>query len=192
MNVRSPVLVLTLGLILVTWFPGNAHALQDREHLTPQEVDHVKDAQVLDKRIEVFLKAAERRLLALKLGETPNAKQAKKDSESWGELPTGTRAQLVGDIARILDEAITNIDDVSARDEKNPLLPKALRKLAAGASRIVEELKPLAAQAQGDEMNSFDQLTENAETIVQAASKLAPPSEEKKGKNKTEKTKDSN
>ncbi|MDQ2977550.1 MAG: hypothetical protein M3R69_19335 [Acidobacteriota bacterium] len=192
MNARSSILLLTIGLISIISSGASARSLQARDHLTPQEVDLVKDAQILDKRIEVFIKAADRRLLALKIGEAPTAKQAKKDSETWGELPTGTRAQLVSDIARILDEATTNIDDVSSRDEKNPLLPKALRNLAAAATRIVDQLKPLAAQAQGDEANSFDQLTENAEAIIQAASKLPPPSVEQKGKSKTGKTKDTN
>jgi hypothetical protein len=192
MNARFSILLLTIGLTFIICSTASARSLQARDHLTPQEVDLVKDAQILDKRIEVFIKAADRRLLALKIGEAPTAKQSKKDSETWGELPTGTRAQLVGDIARILDEATTNIDDVSSRDEKNPLLPKALRNLAAAATRIVNQLKPLAAQAQGDEANSFDQVTENAEAIVQAASKLPPPSVEPKGKSKTGKTKDTN
>ena len=82
----------------------------------------------------------------------------------------------MSDISRIFDEAITNIDDVSARDEKNPLIPKALRKLAAAASRIVEQLKPMAGQIKGDsETSTFDQLTENAESIIQAANKLPQP-----------------
>jgi len=169
-----------------------ASAFQGREHLTSQEIDLVKDAQMLDKRIDVFIKAADRRLLALTGANPPSAKQLKKDSESWGELPTGSRAELISDIARIFDEAITNIDDVSARDENNPLIAKALRNLAGAASRIVAQLKPAEAQAKDDaELNSFDQLAENAESIVQAAHKLPPPVE-KKGKSKTEKPKATN
>ena len=194
MTARTPILlliaVLTLSLCSV------AAAFQAREHLTPQEIELVKDAQILDKRIDVFIKAADRRMLVLNGGgpEAATAKQLKKDSETWGELPTGSRAELIGDVAGIFDEAITNIDDVSSRDEKNPLIPKALRKLAAAASRIVEQLKPAEAQAKGDaELSSFDQLAENADAIIQAASKLAPPlPAEKKGKTKTEKPKDTN
>ena len=96
-----------------------------REHLTPQEIDLVKEAQALDKRIDVFIKCVERRLMVINNSAAANAKQLKKDSERWGELPTGSRAELVGDIARIFDEAITNIDDVSARDERNPLIAKS-------------------------------------------------------------------
>jgi hypothetical protein len=190
MNARLSILLLTCVVSLVCC--SAAVGFQAREHLTAQEIDLIKDAQVLDKRIDVFIKAAERRLLALNGTDATSAKQLKKDSESWGELPSGTRAELIGDIARIFDEAITNIDDVSARDENNPLIAKALRKLAVAASRIVEQLKPAEAKAKSDaELNSFDQLTENAESILQAANKLPPPVE-KKGKGKGEKPKATN
>jgi hypothetical protein len=186
MITRASILLLTVVLILSLC--SLATAFQAREHLTPQEIELVKDAQVLDKRIDVFIKAAERRVLALNGSDATSAKQLKKDSESLGELPAGSRAELIGDIARIFDEAITNIDDVSLRDENNPLIPKALRKLAGAATHIVEQLKPAEAQAKGNtELNSFDQLTENAESILQAANKLPPPAAEKKGKSKTEK-----
>jgi len=194
MKARPSVPLPALFLILV--FCSAAIGFQAREHLTLQEIDLVKDAQVLDKRIEVFIKAADRRVLSLNgtNGNNPtNAKQLKKDSESWGDLPSGTRAELIGDIAGIFDEAITNIDDVSARDEHNPLIAKSLRNLAAAASRIVEQLKPAEAQATGEaELNSFDQLTENAESILQAANRLPPPTVEKKGKTKPEKVKATN
>ena len=187
MSKRLRILLLSLGFILALSSRGEAILLQGRDHLTPQEVDLVKDAQVLDKRIEIFIKAADRRMLVINSSAEANAKQLKKDSEKWGELPTGTRAELMSDVSRIFDEAITNIDDVSSRDEKNPLIPKALRKLAAAASRIVEQLKPIAAQIKGDsELSTFDQLTENAESIIQAANKL-PAATEKKAKGKTEK-----
>jgi len=183
--------LLTVVLIFTLCF-SPAIGFQAREHLTPQEIDLVKDTQILDKRIGVFIKAADRRVLALNGTDASSAKQLKKDSESWGELPSGTRAELIGDIARIFDEAITNIDDVSARDQNNPLIPKAVRNLAAAASRIVEQLRPAEARAKDDaELSSFEQLTENAESIVQAAGKLPPPVE-KKGKSKTEKPKATN
>ena len=184
MTARTPILLLTIVLALS--FCSVATGFQARDHLTPQEIQLVRDTQILDKRIDVFIKAADRRMLLLNSAgpDVATTKQLKKDSETWGELPTGSRAELIGDIARIFDEAITNIDDVSLRDEKNPLIPKALRKLAAAASRIVEQLKPAEAEAKGDaELSSFDQLVENAEAILQAASKLpAPTGAEKKEK----------
>lgn len=160
---------------------------QQRDHLTPQEVDLVKEAQILDKRIDVFIKAAGRRVFVLKGGTAataPNPKQLKKDAEKWGELPTGSRAELVSDVARILDEAITNIDDVSSRDERNPLIAKSLRKLAAAVNTIMAELKPLSVEAKSDaESASFELLNEDAQSILEAVLKL-PPEVEKKAKAK--------
>ena len=182
MITRLLLLLVLPGLVL---FAATANA-QTRDHLTPQEVDLVKEAQVLDKRIDVFIKAASRRVIVLNGGAaTPvNTKQAKKEAELWGELPTGSRAELVSDIARIFDEAITNIDDVSARDERNPLIGKSLRKLAQAVNTIMEQLKPLSAGAKGDaEIASFEMLNEDAQSILEAATKL-PPEVEKKGKAK--------
>ena len=161
-----------------------AATLQKRDHLTAKEVDLVKEAQVLDKRIDVFIKAAERRLIVINNSAAANAKQLKKDSERWGELPTGSRAELVSDIARILDEAITNIDDVSSRDERNPLIPKALRKLAQSVNAMMAQLKPLSADAKGEaEVASFELFNDDARSILEAANKLPPEVDKKAKKN---------
>ena len=169
-------LVLCLGIVA-------AAAIPQRDHLTPQEVDLIKEAQVLDKRIDVFIKAAERRLMVINNTAAANAKLLKKDSERWGELPTGSRAELVGDIARIFDEAITNIDDVSARDERNPLISKSLRKLATAVNMIMGQLKPLSVEAKSDaEIASFELLHEDAQSILEAANKLPPEVDPKKAK----------
>jgi hypothetical protein len=174
MTQRTLLCLAQLGLFLSCCLSAAAYSPQARDYLTPKEVDLVKDAQELDKRIDVFIKAANRRLVVIK-GLDTNTKELKKDAEFWGDLPTGTRSQLVGDIARILDSAIDNIDDVSYRDEKNPALPRVLRKLAGAASNISEQLKPLqVGAADPAEVRNFDELMDNAETIVQAASKLGP------------------
>lgn len=159
-------------------------ALAQRDYLTPQEVDLVKEAQILDKRIDVFIRAAERRLIVINSSAAANAKQLKKESERWGELPTGSRAELVSDIARIIDAAIDNIDDVSMHDERNPLIGKSLRKLSTSVNSIMTQLKPLSAQAKGEaEIASFEQLNEGVQSITEATAKL-PPEVEKKAKNK--------
>ena len=83
---------LTLGFFLLLAFPVaiSANVLQSRDHLTPQEIDLVKEAQELDKRTEVFVKAADRRLLVLTGATAGSEKQLEKHSEKWGELPTGS------------------------------------------------------------------------------------------------------
>lgn len=178
--------LLLLLFVLPLLFAQTVNA--QRDHLTPQEVDLVKDAQALDKRTEVFIKAADRRLLVLNGGTAvvANTKQAKKEAALWGDLPTGSRAELISDIAKILDEAITNIDDVSARDERNPLIAKSLRRLAQAVNTIMEQIKPMSTTAKGEaEIATFEELNENAQSILEAANKLPPPEVEKKTKTKS-------
>ena len=151
-----------------------------RDYLTPKEEDQVKEAQIIDKRIEVFIKVAERRLQALTNSSVAPSKQSQKDLEKWGELPTGTRAELIMDIANILDAAITNIDDVAVRDEKNALIPKALKKLAEAVIRFQPQLTSMREQTKDElERNAVGQAMGNIQEILEAAGKL-PPEEKKK------------
>src|SRR5678816_3480939 len=81
---------LALFSLLFLFITASHLVAQTRDHLTQQEVDLVKEAQILDKRIEVFVKAVERRMMVINGTATANAKQLKKDSELWGDLPTGS------------------------------------------------------------------------------------------------------
>ena len=171
-------------LLLVLCGNSPARALNlpaARDYLTPQEEERVKEAQILDKRIEVFIKVAERRLLILTAGNAAASKQLQKDLEKWGELPKGTRAELIMDIANVLDAAITNIDDVAMRDENNGLLPKALRKLADAATRFQAQLTAIGQQTQDrTELSAIEQVMEYVQEILSAANKLSSPPPEKK------------
>jgi hypothetical protein len=178
---------LLLLLVILCGAPLTARALT-RDFLTPQEVDLVKEAQVLDKRIEVFVKAAERRLLMLTGQTAPSDKQAQKDAEKWGALPTGTRTELIMDIANILDAAVTNIDDVALRDEKNALIPKALRKLAAAATRFQPQVASLNQQTQVvSEHRALEEVMTNIQEILEAAGRLPAEEEKQKEKGKSKK-----
>lgn len=182
-NLISVVVLLVASLSLLS----NDVLAQQRDHLTPQEVDLVKEAQILDKRIEVFIKAVERRVQVLNGVVPATTKKSKKEAELWGDLPTGSRSELVGDIARIFDEAITNIDDVSSRDERNPLVPKALRRLAQSVNEVMAQMRTLRDQAKTEaEIANFEMLNEDAKQILEAANKL-PPEVEKKDKKKEKK-----
>ncbi len=180
-------------LLLVLFAPicAFAHAASSatpatRDHLTAQEADLVREEQTLDRRTAVFVKAVERRFLVLTDANANAAKAVQKDSGKWGELPKGTRTELLNDIAKILDEAITNIDDVAERDAKNTMLPKSLRKLSEASTRFLAQLNTMRAATQSDdEREAIDQAIENAQAIVTAAQKLPPEtvkSKKEKGK----------
>src|SRR4029453_18555915 len=79
---------------------------QPRDHLTDKETDLIRFHQQLDKRIDVFIKAIDRRFAIINGLEQAKTKKVDKEEPEWGDLPKGSRAQLMGDIASILDEAI--------------------------------------------------------------------------------------
>jgi len=158
---------------------------QTREHLTDQETELVRFNQELDKRIDVFIKAMDRRFAIINGTAQPVAKKLMKDEPEWGDLPKGTHPELLGDIAGILDEAITNIDDVSRRDEKNPLISRALRKLTTAANGYLTQLATLRNQTKdADEQAAIERVADNANQIIEVGAKLPPQATEPDKKKK--------
>ncbi len=170
-----------VGLLLL----NGSVAAQARDHLTDQETDLVRFHQELDKRIEVFIRAMDRRFAIINGTAQPATKKLVKDEPEWGDVPRGTRVELLGDIAGILDEAITNIDDVSRRDEKNPLISRSLRKLTTTANGYLSQLAALKNQAKDpDEVAAIERVADNANQIIAVGNKLPPPSPESDKKKK--------
>lgn len=156
-------------------------AAQKRDHLTPEEVEHIRDNQELDKRTAVFVRAAERRLLAA-TDPAAAARQAEKDREKWGEFK-GSRADLFYDLSRILEEAVTNVDDVAARTPESPLLRKSLYTLSEAAGKFLPQLLPLRDSAQEEkERDYLERAIETAEEIVEAAKTHAVTAQDLKTK----------
>ena len=175
-----PLAGLLAGMI---FFAGNVQA--QRDHLTDAETELIRFYRELDKRIEVFIKAADRRFAIINGTTQPSTKKASKEEPDWGDVPKGTRAELLGDIAGILDEAITNIDDVSRRDEKNPLISRSLRKLTSAANGYLTQLNAMKARVTDpDEIAAIEHLGDQAKQIIEAGKKLpaASPDEDKKKK----------
>ncbi|HEX8399075.1 MAG TPA: hypothetical protein VF644_16685 [Pyrinomonadaceae bacterium] len=142
---------------------------QKRDHLTEAEIEIIRDTQELDLRTKVFVKAAERRFVAL--GVLTESKPAKKekDNSEWGAPPTGTRAELLGDIAKILEEAMNNLDNVWSREPKNPLVPKALKILSDAAARFQTQAASLDSKAASEkEREAVFQIKRDLENILQA------------------------
>ena len=179
------VLVIMPGVLFALFLITGPVAAQTRDHLTDQESELVRFHQELDKRIEVFIKAIDRRFAIIN-GTAPAAvKKLVKDEPDWGDPPKGTHTQLLGDIAGILDEAITNIDDVNRRDEKSPLISRSLRKLTARAQGYLTQLAALKNQAKDpDEAAAIDRVADNANQIIEVGGKLPPPSPEPTQKKK--------
>jgi hypothetical protein len=168
------------GMIFCT---GSVQA--QRDHLTDAETDLIRFYRELDKRTEVFIKAADRRFAIINGTAQPSTKKANKEEPEWGEVPKGSRAELLGDIAGILDEAITNIDDVSRRDEKNPLISRSLRKLTAAANGYLAQLNAMKAKiTDPDEVAAVERVGDQANQIVEAGKNLPAAAAEQDKKKK--------
>jgi hypothetical protein len=179
-------MLFALAVTLLLAPTGQAQS-NHRDHLSEQESEVVQNNQELDKRIDVFVKAVERRFAAIN-GVTMNIpKKTHKDGsvDDWGEPPKGTRAELIGDIAGLLDEAITNVDNVSLRDPKNPLIGPSVRKLAGAAKLFVPQLEAMRPNAKdADELAAIQHALENAQEIMDALKNVPAPVEDSNKKKK--------
>ena len=158
-------LCLTLLLVPAGW--GREQAQSKRDHLTEKEVALVREYHELDLRVEVFLRAARRRLLVL---ANPQATQKKKEEELWGPLPTGSQLELLHDYRRILEELEEKLDDALNLDPRNPLLKKALKKAREGAAGHLPELRSLPPRLSNQaEQKALALAIEEAERVAAAS-----------------------
>jgi hypothetical protein len=143
-----------------------------RDHLTLLESDRVREAREIERRMDVFIKVIERRLLALTDPQAAQSRQVQRDIEQWGELQTGTRLELLTDMARTLEEAITNIEDASTRPGAVPEhSQRALRKLSEASARFIAQLSPMRASLAEDspDREQLERTIEYAQEVVAAA-----------------------
>ncbi len=139
-----------LLLVLLCALPVYAQ----KDHLNEQEADRVREAQEIDKRTEVFLRIANRRLDALLGVETERlprkAKKSEDDpSQDYGPEPTGSRQELLVDYIKILEELMDKIDDAFER-RKRPELDKAIQILAEGCRKQKARLELLSHRLEGE------------------------------------------
>ncbi len=194
LSVANALMVFVILLFAFHFSSLTANA-QRRDFLTDAEIELVRDAQEIDRRIAVLVHAADRRFDLLKIDVSKPA--GKKESEEWGDLPKGERIDLLFDIKRLLQKAIDDIDNISERPDsailpdpeiKNPktladIFPVAVRSLAAAASRfkpaLEKELDSTTDQMQkGVILDSID----SCNAILESVTKLPAEVDKKKKK----------
>lgn len=179
-NFASPRLNGLLLVIFALFIVSHSTSAQTRDHLTNEEIELVRDVQELDYRMEIYVKAIDRRFMVLN-NDNSQAKQVAKDSEKWGELPKGTHLELLADIKKILQETIDKIDDVAAREEKSELIPYAIHILANGAQRFIPELEKFQATAtEKREKGVIADSLEFSNQIIEASAKIPKPTKKRK------------
>ena len=175
---------------------GAIFAQGKRDHLTDKETDVVRDTQEVDKRMEVFVKAIDRRLAVLSGSTVDPAKvnnkkpQKNVDGEilDWGDLPQGTHAQLFRDIELILDEAINNIDDIATREPDSKLMMRGVKVLGAACTRLMPQLKSFSEKTTNkEEKQSLLNAMEYAQSVLDSMGKVPADLDEKEQKESKDK-----
>ena len=165
---------------------------QRRDPMTEEEIELVRNSQDIDKRIDVLTKMIDRRFAAMGI-DVGGWKQSGKDQETWGDIRTGSKSQLLFDVRELLQKAIDDIDDVAMHNEntltqnktEGLLFPAAVRSLAAAATRYLGPLKTtLATTTDNRDKGLILASIEHCEAIIESVSKLPPETkpEKKKGK----------
>lgn len=180
--------------LLICTFCVLAVSAQRRDYMTEQEVEIVRESQDIDLRIAALTRMIDRRFLVLGINVS-GWKDAGKTSETWGELPQGTRAELLTDIRKILQKAVDDIDNLAANPSAAPIrdkgdkrakkdperFPNAVRDLAAAARRYVDPLKAEMDRSKDDrEKGAIIGSLDLCSQIIDAVAKL--PAEVKKAK----------
>lgn len=173
------------AVTLLASVPGNA---QRRDYLNEKEADLVRENQQIDLRIDILVKAADRRFMVLG-GQTEGPKDWQKTSETWGDMPTGTRAALLIDIEKILQKSIDDIDNVASHDGMaSKFFPKAVRALGKSAEKYLPVLKSALDKTKDEkEMGAILGSIELCDQIIAAVVKL--PAEVKETKEQKKKAK---
>jgi len=146
------------------------------DYLTEEEDDFVRQAQEPDLRMKVFMKIADRRLLAI-TGESPtptdkkDAKKLEEEEKKWGKLPQLDRAGYLRHYAKAVDEAMAKLDDAYERNPKASSVEKALKVLSEATERQLKTLHTLEAQVKTEkEKDALSDAIEKAETANKGAS----------------------
>lgn len=179
MRKSKTLIYFALSAVFVCFLLSDTPA-QRRDHLTAEEVELVRDVQDVDLRMELFAKAIERRLWVLNGVDTLTEEQRKrveKDLDKWGELPAGTRIELLTDIGKILTEAVDKLEDVYEQQPESEYIPFAYKAIADYSEALVPRLKGLAEKtADKMELALLDDAAIQCRDILEVRDTVPKPS----------------
>jgi hypothetical protein len=131
-------LLIAAALALLTVPAG---AVQRRgEYITDDEMDLVRDLRRIDSRAQVFLRIADRRLIAI---SDPTAEPKDSVFRKFGPLPKGSQIDLLDDYRRAVEELMVKFDDEFERTGMTDDLRKGLSLTVTEVERQMKELDAL-------------------------------------------------
>jgi len=142
-----------LVFLLALLCPGPAAAQRKGEYLTKDEMDLVQDIRKIENRTEVFLKVADRRLIALQGVEYKDP----RFGNQFGPLPTGSQTELLDDYRQAVEELEIKLDDEFERTGMSDGVVKALTFADTEMDRQIKALEALRPKlTEGDATHYAD------------------------------------
>lgn len=146
-----------------------SRAQRKGEYLTEGEMDLVKEMRDIANRTEVFLKIANRRLLAIGGAEYKDERFRK-----YGPLPTGSQIELLDDYHHAIDELMIKLDDEFERAKMSESMKKALGFVGPEIERQIKELKALKPKlTERDVERYYKRALESAELLQEGTRNAA-------------------
>lgn len=182
-NTRPPISIRSTSLLLNRGYEFSFHSQAPQrspsqipgDYLTLEEDEHVREAQKADDRIKVFMKIADRRLVALKgdseaPGDAKAQKKIEEEARNWGVLPKMGRADLLRQYARAIEECMAKLEDAYERNPKSSSIPKALTTLRDATEKQLQSLQALTSEMKSDrEIAALREAIDQAETANKGA-----------------------
>ena len=150
---------LAAGALLSTTLNGLS-----KEFLTDEEIKRIQEAQEIDKRVKIYMEAAELRL------QTAEERLSGKESEEGDPLEFFSPEDMLNGYYRILHSVMLNLDDAFRKPGTDLSQVeeglKALKKTTDHTGRRLEVLKRMAEEKRKEELwnlvNKATDITEGA------------------------------
>ena len=162
-------------LVGSSYAPGQKGSQIPGDYLTEEEDEQVREAQKADERIKVFMKIADRRLIALKgepgvAADVKAQKKLEQEAKDWGVLPKMARADLLRQYSRAIEECMAKLEDAYERNPKSSSIPKSLVTLRDATDKHIETLRALSPEMKTDrEIAAMRDAIDQAETANKGA-----------------------
>lgn len=138
--------------VIVGSLVSGASAQRKGEYLTEGELDLVREIRLIDNRSEIFLKIADRRLIAL---TDPTGPTGDSKFKKFGPLPTGSPVELLDDYRRAVEELMVKLDDEFERTGMTAALKKALESSSREMDRQIGVLATLKTMSSAEDFRSI-------------------------------------
>jgi hypothetical protein len=139
--------LLTAALALLVAWSSPALGQRKGDYLTEGELDIVRDVREIDKRADVFLTVADRRLAVL---ADQAAEPDGRLSKYMGPMPTGSQVELLDDYRHAVEELMIKLEDEFERKGLSAELKKGLEAARDRVAKQIQQIEAIKPKLTGD------------------------------------------